>query len=136
MKKGLLAGFLVASVFVCIGCQQDGTIRDFAPSGGGPLLRHVVLFGFKEGTSPQDIRRIEEAFATLPSRIPQIHDFEWGTDVSVENLAQGYTHCFLMTFKTEADRAAYLPHPAHQDFVKVLEPHLDKVLVVDYWTHH
>jgi len=136
VKKGLLAGFLVASVFVCIGCQQDGTIRDFAPSGGGPLLRHVVLFGFKEGTSPQDIRRIEEAFATLPSRIPQIHDFEWGTDVSVENLAQGYTHCFLMTFKTEADRAAYLPHPAHQDFVKVLEPHLDKVLVVDYWTHH
>lgn len=100
------------------------------------MLRHVVLFGFKEGTSPQDIRRIEEAFATLPSRIPQIHDFEWGTDVSVENLAQGYTHCFLVTFKTEADRAAYLPHPAHQDFVKVLEPHLDKVLVVDYWTHH
>jgi hypothetical protein len=99
-------------------------------------LRHAVLFGFKEGTSPQDVRRIEEAFAALPSRIPQIHDFEWGTDVSVENLAQGYTHCFLVTFKTEADRAVYLPHPAHQEFVKVLGPHLDKVLVVDYWTHH
>jgi len=26
----------------------------------------------------------------------------------------------------------YLPHQAHQDFVKVLRPVLDKVLVLDY----
>jgi hypothetical protein len=27
-----------------------------------------------------------------------------------------------------------LPHPAHQAFVEVLKPHLDKVLVLDYWS--
>jgi hypothetical protein len=27
----------------------------------------------------------------------------------------------------------YLPHPAHKAFVDVLMPHLDKVLVIDYW---
>ncbi|MCB0070159.1 MAG: Dabb family protein, partial [Caldilineaceae bacterium] len=25
------------------------------------------------------------------------------------------------------------PHPAHQAFGQVLRPHLDKVLVFDYW---
>jgi hypothetical protein len=32
------------------------------------------------------------------------------------------------------DRDAYLPHPAHRAFGAVLRPHLDKVLVLDYWT--
>jgi len=27
-----------------------------------------------------------------------------------------------------------LPHPAHKEFVAVVVPHVDKVLVVDYWT--
>ena len=73
-------------------------------------------------------------FAGLPARINVIHGFEWGTDVSVENLAQGYTHCFLVTFRSEAHRDAYLPHPAHQEFTGLAGPLLERVLVVDYWT--
>ena len=34
----------------------------------------------------------------------------------------------------EADRAVYLPHPDHKAFGAVLGPHLDDVLVLDYWT--
>lgn len=98
------------------------------------MLRHVVLFRFKEGTSPEDIKKVEVAFAALPGQIPQIADFEWGTDVSVENLADGFTHCFFVSFRSEEDRAAYLPHPAHQKFVEIVKPHLDKPFVVDYWT--
>ncbi len=98
------------------------------------LLRHVVLFRFKPGTTPEAIINAEQAFAALPDQIEAIHDFEWGTDVSVENIARGYTHCFLVTFRTAADRDAYLPHPAHKAFGETLSPHLDKVLVIDYWT--
>ena len=58
------------------------------------LLRHVVLFGFKESTTPEQLQQIEQTFATLPGHIDIIHAFEWGTNISVENLAQGYTHCF------------------------------------------
>ncbi len=47
---------------------------------------------------------------------------------------QGFTHCFFLTFKNEADRDAYLPHPAHKEFGALLGPVLDKVLVIDYWT--
>ncbi len=97
------------------------------------ILRHVVMFKFKDGTSSQQIKEIEDAFRALPDKIDAICGFEWGTDVSVENRHQGLTHCFLVTFKSEADRAEYIPHPDHKEFGKILGPHLDKVLVVDYW---
>jgi hypothetical protein len=96
------------------------------------LLRHVVLFKFKDSSTPEQIKSVEAAFSALPSKINTIVDYEWGTNVSPENLAQGFTHCFLVTFKNAADRDAYLPHPAHKAFGKVLGPHLDKVLVVDF----
>jgi hypothetical protein len=96
-------------------------------------LRHVVLFKFKDTSSATDIATVEQAFRELPQKISTIKRFEFGTNNSPENLAQGFTHCFLLTFKTEADRNAYLPHPAHKAFGKVLGPHLDKVLVIDYW---
>lgn len=97
------------------------------------LLRHVVMFRFKESTTPEDVERIVAAFARLPERIEAIHDFEYGTDVSVEGKAQGFTHCFLVTFQSEQDRAEYLPHPAHKEFVELVGPHVEKVLVFDYW---
>jgi hypothetical protein len=52
--------------------------------------------------------------------------------MSVEKLTEGYTHCFLVTFKTVQDRDIYLPHPEHQAFGAKLKPILDKVLVIDY----
>lgn len=97
------------------------------------VLRHVVLFKFKDDTPPAKVKEIEKAFAALPGKIDAIVDFEWGTDNSPEKLAQGFTHCFLVTFADEKGRKLYLPHPAHTKFVSLLKPHLDKVLVVDYW---
>ena len=99
------------------------------------LLRHVVLFRFKEDAKAKDIKAVEEAFAALPGKVDEIYDFEWGTDVSVEGLADGFTHCFVVTFKSEADRAKYLPHPAHKAFVELIGPVLDKPFVIDYWTN-
>jgi hypothetical protein len=97
------------------------------------LLRHAVLFKFKDASSAADVKKVEDAFRALPSKIKEIAAFEWGTNNSPENINQGFTHCFFVSFKSEADRAVYLPHPAHKEFVKVLGPHLDKVLVIDYW---
>ncbi len=99
-------------------------------------LRHVVLFAFKESTTPEQIKEIEQAFCDLPNQIEHIADFEWGTDVSIENISQGFTHCFLLSFLSEAGRNSYLPHPAHQKFGELVQPHLEKVLVVDYWASH
>src|SRR5690606_37543515 len=99
---------------------------------GTGMVRHIVLFKFKDTSTPAQVKSVEDAFAALPGKINTIVGLEWGTNMSPENLAQGFTHCFLVTFKSAADRDAYLPHPAHKEFGKVLGPHLDKVLVIDF----
>ena len=115
--------------------SEKGVVRGAARRGRPVmLLRHMVLFGFKEGTTPETLRDIENAFCALPSKIDTIYDFEWGRDVSVEGKAQGFTHCFLVTFLSEKDRDYYLPHPAHEAFRGRMRPHLEKGLVLDYWT--
>jgi hypothetical protein len=98
------------------------------------VLRHVVLFKFKESATPEDVKKVEAAFADLPGKVPLIKGYEWGKNNSPENLNQGLTHCFLLTFSSEKDRDAYLVHPDHKAFGKTLGPYLDKVTVVDYWT--
>jgi len=133
MHKGFILAALAA---VVVGGSIMLTAAEPAKSEktGGKLLRHVVLFKFKEGTTGEQLDKITSAFAALREKIDTIQDFEWGTDVGVENLANGFTHCFLVTFRDAAGRDAYLPHKAHQEFVTLVKPSLDKVLVVDYWT--
>lgn len=98
------------------------------------VLRHVVLFKFKEGTAPEKVQEIVDAFSALPSKIPEIASYEWGVNNSPEGLNKGLTHGFLLTFNSDADRATYLPHPDHKAFGALLTPHLDDVTVLDYWT--
>jgi quinol monooxygenase YgiN len=97
------------------------------------MLRHVVIFKFKDASSAQEVQKVVDGFRELKSKIPQIASFEFGTNNSPEGLNDGFTHCFLVTFKSEQDRDAYLPHPAHKAFVELLKPHLDKAMVIDYW---
>ena len=126
MKVLGLIGLLVLA-----GCSTTGDCcGGVAPSSG--VMRHVVLFKFKDSATAEQVKVVEEKFRGLKSRIPEIIDFEWGTNVSPEKHAQGFTHCFFLTFKDAAARDAYLPHPAHKEFGASLGPVLDKVLVVDY----
>lgn len=97
------------------------------------MLRHVVLFAFRPSSSPEEIAGVCAAFARLPQTIPGIAAFEWGVDVSPEGLQRGFTHCFLLTFATAADRDAYLVHPTHRTFVESVAPYLAQSMVVDYW---
>lgn len=97
-------------------------------------LRHIVMFKFKDSASDAEVKEVEDAFRNLPSKIKEIKDFEWGTNNSPEGLEQGFTHVFLVTFDSEEGREIYLPHPAHKNFISVLEPHMEKALVVDYWS--
>jgi len=126
LKGALLCGGLLSMVFAS---------RAAAAEGQNPNLgkvRHVVLFKFKDGTTPEQIKSVEDAFRALPRQIQQIAGFEFGTNVSPEGKSQGFTHCFFLTFADQKARDAYLPHPAHKAFGKLLHPCLDKVLVIDF----
>jgi hypothetical protein len=124
-----VAAFVLGGCAMADGQGQGGA----AHSQERSLLRHVVLFSFKPGTSPEQVKSVEDAFRALPGKIGCIAGFEWGTDVSPEKKAEGFTHCFFLTFHSEVDRDAYLVHPDHKAFGAVLRPYRDKVLVVDYW---
>lgn len=111
------------------------TTNLFSSNPPKKLLRHVVMFKFKDGTSAEDIKKVENAFADLPKKIKTIKGFEFGTNNSPEGLNQGFTHLFFLTFESEKDRNDYLPNPDHKAFGKVLGPYLDKVMVMDYWNN-
>jgi hypothetical protein len=131
--KTLFLAIAIMSVSLMSNAQ---TKKQPTKQNAARMLRHAVLFKFKDSSTPEDIKKVEVAFRRLPSQIKEINSLEWGTNNSPENLNQGFTHMFFLTFKTEADRASYLPHPAHKAFGGVLGPHLDKVLVLDYWTEN
>jgi hypothetical protein len=97
------------------------------------VLRHIVMYQFKADLKPAQVQEIVDAFAGLPKKINTIIDFEMGTNVSPEGKSDGFTHVFVVTFKTEKDRDDYLVHPAHADYVKVVSGKREKVVVFDYW---
>ncbi|MDA0766875.1 MAG: Dabb family protein [Verrucomicrobia bacterium] len=97
-------------------------------------FRHVVCLKFKEDATPGQIQSVEKGFAALPSKIDTITGLDWGTNVSEEDRAKGFTHCFIVSFATKEGLAVYLPHEAHQAFVKELRPILDDVFVIDFDT--
>jgi hypothetical protein len=119
-----------------VGCAEERTTistRETQVAKPAKVLRHVVLFKFKDAATPEQINAVVEAFKALPSKIEVVKGFEWGTNVSPEQHSQGLTHAFFLTFSSAADRDSYLVHPAHKDFGKLVGPVLDKVTVVDYW---
>lgn len=119
----LLAAVILASVS-CVASAAEGK----------RMLYHVVTVKFKEGAKPEQIKEAEKAFAALKEKIPGIVTLNWGTNVSPEKKDKGFTHCFVLTFASEKDRDAYLPHPEHKAFGKVLGPVVGDVMVIDFWS--
>jgi hypothetical protein len=132
MKRMAVLSMALAGLVLAGGCASLCPCGADKSGATEPVVRHVVLFKFKDTATPEQVKAVEDAFRALPAKIPEIAGYEWGTNVSPEGLAQGFTHCFFLTFKDAKARDAYLPHPDHKAFGKVLGPVLDKVLVVDY----
>lgn len=135
MKLQLLAVLAVALGLFPL--SQQAIAAEPAPASdakpAGAALYHVVSLKFKESATKEQIKAVEDAFRGLKTKIPGIASLHWGTNVSPEKHDKGFTHCFVLTFATEKDRDAYLPHPEHKAFGKVLGPVLGDVMVIDFW---
>ena len=123
----LLAAFAMLSVFL-------PAARAAEPGAKSGKLFHVVSLKFKPSATKEQIKAVEDAFVALKQKIPGITSLDWGTNVSPEKHDKGFTHCFVLSFASEKDRDAYLPHPAHKAFGKMLGPILDDVMVIDFWS--
>ena len=103
-------------------------------ANGAQLLRHVVLFKFHDTASQTDISKIEREFRALATtKVPQVRAFESGTHIGKENLNQGFTHGFLLSFDNEQDRDTYMVHDDHKAFVKLQQGIVEKKIVMAFW---
>ncbi|KAJ4721944.1 Stress-response A/B barrel domain-containing protein [Melia azedarach] len=96
------------------------------------VVKHVLLAKFKEGTKQEEIDGLIKGYANLVDLIEPMKSFQWGKDVSIENLHQGFTHIFESTFESMEGVAEYVSHPAHVEFANLFLASLEKVLVIDY----
>jgi hypothetical protein len=97
-------------------------------------VRHIVIFKYKPGTTPDQIKQVTDAFRALRGKIPGITGFEDGVNNSPEKLNRDFTHIYMLTFEDVAARDAYLPHPEHKKFGDLLGKLgvVAEVFVVDY----
>jgi len=129
MKKFLIAFAALVPVLTMADHHEEKTT---AKKEVAAPFRHVVCFKFKEEATPKQIKKIETEFAALEKKIETITGLEWGTNISPEDRAKGFTHCFIVSFKDRAGLDVYLPHKDHQAFVAILKPILDDVFVFDF----
>ncbi|XP_021282093.1 stress-response A/B barrel domain-containing protein HS1-like [Herrania umbratica] len=96
------------------------------------VVKHVLLAKFKDETTAEKIEELIKGYANLVNLIEPIKAFQWGKDVSIENLHQGFTHVFESAFESTEGIAEYVAHPVHVQFATLFLGHLEKVLVIDY----
>jgi hypothetical protein len=127
VARAALMTLLAASAFTLV--PGERTLQ--AQTG---LVRHIVIFKYKAGTTDEQIKQVTDAFRGLAKTIPGITAFEDGVNNSPEKKNLGFTHVYQLTFKDEAARDTYLPHPEHKKFGQLLGKLgiVEDAFVVDY----
>ena len=96
------------------------------------MVRHILLIQFNTSSTMDEIETVRDEFLIIKNKIEGIVDVEWGENNSPEGLNKNYSHCVLMTFKNNAARDAYLPHPAHEALKTIFKPTLKDIIVFDF----
>ena len=120
------------------------TASDYRPG----LIKHIVLFQYRETTTPTQRQEIEDRFHALKKSTrggeEYILSIESGPQNSPEGLHRDLEHGFIVTFRSQGDRNYYLGQPlitdpdcydrAHHEFKQFVGPHLkpNGVLVFDF----
>ncbi|HET9011721.1 MAG TPA: Dabb family protein [Gemmatimonadaceae bacterium] len=106
----------------------------FASQNQKKPVRHIVVFKYKAGTTPEQIAEVTTAFRALAKTIPGITGFEDGVNNSPEKRNLGFTHVYMVTFEDATARDAYLPHAEHKKFGQLLGKLgvVEDVFVVDF----
>ena len=124
----------IAVITLTAACLSAAALAaDTSAAAKEGTLYHVVSLKFKADATPEQIASVDSAFAALQDKIPGLESLTWGNNVSPENHAKGFTQCFVLTFASEKARDAYLVHPEHKAFGKLLGPIMDDVFVIDFW---
>jgi len=81
-------GFVLAATILVPALQA--VAAGTAAGAGKKELNHVVLIKFKPAATPEQIKKVEDAFAALREKVPGVTSLRYGTNVSPENKNKGY----------------------------------------------
>lgn len=96
------------------------------------MLRHVVLFRWKEGVTDEEKRSVAEGLAALPATIPEIRRYEFGEDAG---LAEGnFDFVVVADFATLEDYQTYQAQPDHLAVIQErIRPAISARVGAQYW---
>ncbi|GJN40286.1 hypothetical protein PR202_gb29484 [Eleusine coracana subsp. coracana] len=100
-------------------------------ASGRGVVKHILLAKFKDEVTPERLDQLIRGYAALVHVVPSMV-FHWGTDVSIENMHQGFTHVFESTFESTEGIKEYIEYPEHVKFANEFLPALEKTLIIDY----
>ena len=95
------------------------------------MIRHVVLFRWKEGTTPAAIAALEAGLAGLPAVVPAIRRYEFGQDL---HLGEGrFDFAVVADFADVHGYETYSAHPDHLALIdELVRPIVDGAVRVQY----
>lgn len=76
------------------------------------MIRHIAVFRWAEGTTPEQIDVVARALRALPDQIPSVRSYDVGPDLAI---GEGrWDFALSATFDDVAGYQAYVDHPAHR----------------------
>lgn len=93
-------------------------------------LRHIALFRWQDGTTPEQVARVEEALGILPGVISALDAYAFGPDLGIGSGT--FDFAVVADVADEAGFVAYRDHPDHQAALAVIRPLLADRAAVQY----
>ena len=97
-------------------------------------IRHIVLFrldDFAEGASKEkNLFKMKELLETLPSKIPQIREYEVGINLKPSKRASDIS--LTSSFDSLEDLEIYIEHSEHQKVAEFVLKVRSESRVIDY----
>lgn len=75
------------------------------------MIKRIVVFRPKEGTTQEQIDEIFKGLSTFPEKIPYVKNFSIGKNLMTNH--NHYTHGFCMEFDSLADHDRYMADEWH-----------------------
>lgn len=92
---------------------------------------HIVLFKFKEGTTPEQIQSLKEEILKQKGTISGLLDISFGEDFT--SRAKGFTHAEVAVFKNRKSLEDFNTSEYHKQLIVThIRPVLEDILVLDY----
>jgi hypothetical protein len=95
--------------------DQEREISLTSPDYGPGIIRHIVLFRYREDVDGADLQKIEQNFHELQTSKRDgrsyILSIESGPQNSPEGLGQGFHQAYIVSFASQGDRNYYVGEP-------------------------